>query len=66
MQIKNTQTIIINSIKIKGNKKIINYSRHIGDGNYTNCYKAQYYISDVCVLKKHKRQNTNCYITSGF
>lgn len=38
--IKNTQKLIINSIKIKNNKKYINYSRHLGKGNYNNCFKA--------------------------
>jgi hypothetical protein len=51
MKIKNTEQIIINSIKIKGNKKIINYSRHIGQGNYNNCIKAIYYNIDTLNLK---------------
>jgi hypothetical protein len=51
MKILNTEKIIINSITIKGNKKIINYSRHIGQGQYNNCYKAIYYNIDTINLK---------------
>ena len=38
--INNTQKIIINSIKIKNNHKIIKYNKHIGQGNYAYCVKA--------------------------
>ena len=38
--IHNTEDTIINSIKIKNNHKIINYSKHIGQGNYTQCVRA--------------------------
>jgi hypothetical protein len=51
MKIKNTEKIIINSIKIKGNKKIINYSRHLSHGKYNNCMKAIYYNIDIINLK---------------
>jgi hypothetical protein len=47
MKIKNTEQIIINSIKIKGNKKYINYSKHLGGGNYNNCVKAIYLYKDI-------------------
>jgi hypothetical protein len=51
MKILNTRDIIINSITIKGNKKIISYSRHLSNGNYNNCYKAIYYNIDTLNLK---------------
>jgi hypothetical protein len=51
MKIKNTEKIIINSIKIKGDKKIINYSRHLSHGNYNNCMKAVYYNTNNLNLK---------------
>ena len=42
--IYNTEALIINSIKIKNNHKIINYSKHIGQGNYTQSVRAIPYI----------------------
>lgn len=51
MSIKNTEQIIINSITIKDNKKYINYSRHLGQGNYNQCMKAIYYNTNTLNLK---------------
>ena len=43
MQIYNTEKLIINSIKIKGNNKYICYSKHLSSGNYNYCMKKVFY-----------------------
>jgi len=44
MKTHNTTPILINSIKILNNHKVIHYSKHISNGDYMHCVKAVPYV----------------------